>query len=104
MRYVSSPDFHRDSAERIGILLVNSRTPEAPEPWAVRRFLKRMLSDPRVVELPRALWLPILHGLILPFRPARVARKYRRIWSQSGSPLLDLSERLRADLMTVLAQ
>ncbi|MGH8179626.1 MAG: ferrochelatase, partial [Steroidobacteraceae bacterium] len=59
MRYISSPDFHRDSAERIGILLVNSGTPEAPEPWAVRRFLARMLADPRVVEMPRALWLPI---------------------------------------------
>ncbi|MGH8270200.1 MAG: ferrochelatase, partial [Steroidobacteraceae bacterium] len=104
MRYVSSPDFHRDSAERIGILLVNSGTPEAPEPWAVRRFLSRMLSDPRVVELPRALWLPILHGLILPFRPRRVARKYRRIWSPSGSPLLDLSQRLRTELMGTLAQ
>ncbi|MHB8816110.1 MAG: ferrochelatase [Steroidobacteraceae bacterium] len=104
MRYVSSPDFHRDSAERIGILLVNSGTPQAPEAWAVRRFLARMLSDPRVVELPRALWLPILHGFILPLRPARVAHKYRRIWSDSGSPLLDLSERLRSELMGTLAQ
>lgn len=104
MRYISSPDFHRDSAERIGILLVNSGTPAAPEPWAVRRFLARMLADPRVVEMPRSLWLPILHGLILPFRPARVARKYRAIWTQSGSPLLGLSERLRTQLTGTLAQ
>jgi protoporphyrin/coproporphyrin ferrochelatase len=104
MRYISSPDFHRDSAERIGILLVNSGTPEAPEPRAVRRFLARMLSDPRVVEMPRALWLPILHGLILPLRPRRVARKYRAIWSRSGSPLRDLSERLRTQLSGTLAQ
>jgi ferrochelatase len=104
MRYVSSPDFHRDSAERIGILLVNSGTPAAPEPWAVRRFLARMLSDPRIVELPRALWLPILYGFILPFRPGRVARKYRRIWSPLGSPLLELSERLRTELMGTIAQ
>ena len=104
MRYISSHDFHRDSAERIGILLVNSGTPAAPEPRAVRRFLARMLSDPRIVEMPRALWLPILHGLILPLRPRRVARKYRAIWSQSGSPLLGLSERLRALLTTTLAQ
>ena len=83
MRYISSPDFHRDSAERIGILLVNSGTPVAPQPWAVRQFLARMLSDPRVVELPRPLWLPILYGLILPLRPRRVAAKYRRIWSHS---------------------
>ncbi|MGH8298306.1 MAG: ferrochelatase [Steroidobacteraceae bacterium] len=104
MRYLSSPDFHRDSAERIGILLVNSGTPAAAEPWAIRRFLARMLGDPRVVELPRALWLPILYGFILPLRPARVARKYRRIWSQTGSPLLDLSKRLRAELTGTLAQ
>ena len=104
MRYISSPDFHRDSAERIGILLVNSGTPDAPEPRAVRRFLKRMLSDPRIVEMPRALWLPILHGFILPLRPRRVAHKYRAIWSQSGSPLRELSERLRAQLTSTLAQ
>ncbi len=104
MRYVSSPDFHRDTAERIGVLLVNSGTPDAPEPRAVRAFLKRMLSDPRIVEMPRALWLPILHGLVLPLRPARVARKYRRIWSAGGSPLLELSERLRSELTSTLAQ
>jgi protoporphyrin/coproporphyrin ferrochelatase len=104
MRYISSPDFHRDSAERIGILLVNSGTPAAAEPWAVRRFLARLLGDPRVVELPRPLWLPILYGLILPVRPARIVRKYRRIWSQSGSPLLSISEQLRAGLTGTLAQ
>lgn len=104
MRYISSPDFHRDSAERIGILLVNSGTPAAPEPWAVRRFLARMLGDPRIVELPRAMWLPILYGLILPFRPARVAVKYRRIWSEAGSPLLGISEQLRGELLGTLAQ
>jgi ferrochelatase len=104
MRYISSPDFHRDSAERIGILLVNSGSPAAPEPWAVRRFLRRMLSDPRIVELPRVLWMPILYGLILPLRPRRVARKYRKVWRTSGSPLLEISERLRAELMGTLAQ
>ncbi len=90
--------------ERIGILLVNSGTPEAPEPRAVRAFLARFLADPRVVELPRALWLPLLYGLILPLRPRRVARKYRLIWTMSGSPLRDLTERLRAELASALAQ
>jgi ferrochelatase len=92
------------SAERIGILLVNSGTPQAPEPRAVREFLARFLADPRVVELPRALWLPVLYGLILPWRPRRIARKYRRIWSASGSPLRELTERLRAGLAAALAQ
>jgi ferrochelatase len=92
------------STERIGILLVNSGTPEAPEPAAVRAFLARFLADPRVVDLPRALWLPLLYGVVLPFRPARVARKYRRIWSDSGSPLRELTLRLSAGLAGVLAQ
>lgn len=104
MRYISSPDFHRDGAERIGILLVNSGTPASPAPKDVRKFLAGLLGDPRVVELPRALWLPILHGLILPFRPHRSARKYRKIWSKAGSPLLALSEKLRSELIGTLAQ
>jgi protoporphyrin/coproporphyrin ferrochelatase len=92
------------STERIGILLINSGTPAAPEPAAVRAFLARFLADPRVVELPRVLWLPLLYGVILPWRPARVARKYRRIWSESGSPLRELTLRLRSELAAVLAQ
>jgi ferrochelatase len=104
MRYISSPDFHRDGAERIGILLVNSGTPASPEPAEVRKFLAGLLGDPRVVELPRFLWLPILHGLILPFRPRRSARKYRKIWTAHGSPLLDFSQRLRTELTSTLAQ
>src|SRR5579864_2633197 len=104
MRYVSSPDFQHDSAERIGILLVNSGTPAAATAPAVRRYLRRFLSDPRVVELPRILWLPILYGLVLPLRPARVARKYRAIWTEAGSPLRYLSERLREALTATLAR
>ncbi|HYM41312.1 MAG TPA: ferrochelatase [Steroidobacteraceae bacterium] len=104
MRYESSPDFQHDGAERIGILLVNSGTPEAATAAAVRRFLKRFLSDPRVVELPRALWLPLLYAVVLPLRPRRVARKYRRIWTEAGSPLRDFSERLRAELNSALAR
>jgi ferrochelatase len=92
------------SPERIGILLVNTGTPQAAETRAVRAFLARFLADPRVVDLPRALWLPLLYGVVLPFRPRRVARKYRRIWTAGGSPLKDLSERLRDELAKVLAQ
>jgi protoporphyrin/coproporphyrin ferrochelatase len=104
MRYASSPDPPRDGAERIGVLLVNSGTPLQPQAGAVRAFLARFLADPRVVELPRVLWLPLLYGLILPWRPRRVAHKYRRIWTASGSPLRELSERLRAELANALAQ
>ena len=70
-----------------GVLLVNLGTPAAPTPPAVRRYLAEFLSDPRVVELPRWLWLPILHGIVLRTRPARSAQKYAAIWTPDGSPL-----------------
>ncbi len=74
-------------AARVGILLVNLGTPEAPTPAAVRRYLAEFLSDRRVVDYPRILWLPLLHGVILTIRPARSAHAYRKIWTKSGSPL-----------------
>jgi len=70
-----------------GVLLVNLGTPAAPTPSAVRRYLAEFLSDPRVVELPRWLWLPLLHGVILKLRPARSAKKYASVWTPEGSPL-----------------
>ncbi len=80
MRYISSPDF-RQNAERIGILLVNTGTPDSLELRDIRRYLAKFLSDPRVIELPRWLWLPILHGYILRTRPRRSQAKYRKIWT-----------------------
>ena len=79
-------------------MLVNTGTPAAPRTAAVRSFLRRFLSDPRVIELPRALWLPLLYGLVLPLRAPRSARKYRQIWQSEGSPLLLNTSKLRAAL------
>jgi ferrochelatase len=76
-----------------GVLLVNLGTPEAPTPSAVRKYLREFLSDPRVVELPRLAWLPILYLLVLPFRPAKTAKKYALIWKPDGSPLRIYHER-----------
>ncbi len=70
-----------------GVLLVNLGTPDAPGWWAVARYLREFLSDPRVVALPRIVWLPILYFFVLPLRPARSARKYALIWRPDGSPL-----------------
>ncbi len=84
--YVPEPS--AGTSSRIGILLVNLGTPDAPTPAAVRRYLAEFLSDPRVVETPRWLWKPVLHGVILRTRPAKSAEKYRRIWTREGSPLL----------------
>ncbi|HVI25448.1 MAG TPA: ferrochelatase [Xanthomonadaceae bacterium] len=77
----------RMPAPDTALLLVNLGTPAAPTPRAVRRYLAEFLSDPRVVALPRLLWWPVLYGVILPLRGARVARKYAQIWLRDGSPL-----------------
>ncbi len=69
------------------VLLVNLGTPDAPTAGAVRRYLAKFLGDRRVVDLPRWLWWPILHGVILRIRPARSARLYRAVWTERGSPL-----------------
>lgn len=70
-----------------GVILANLGTPERPDASAVRDFLKSFLSDQRVVELPKAIWLPILYGIILPFRSPKVAKAYKSIWFDGGSPL-----------------
>jgi ferrochelatase len=74
-------------ATKTGILLVNLGTPAAPTAAAVRSYLREFLSDPRVVELPRLVWLPILYGVVLTTRPAKSAEKYASIWTSEGSPL-----------------
>lgn len=84
----SSPPFEHGLPESLGVLLVNLGTPDEPTPAAVRRYLKQFLSDPRVIEYPRWLWLPVLHGVILRIRPAASAKAYRKIWTDQGSPLL----------------
>ena len=80
-------------APRTGVLLVNLGTPEAPTPGAVRRYLREFLSDPRVVKIPRPIWWVILNLFILPFRPAKSAAKYAKIWKPDGSPLRIYTER-----------
>ncbi len=74
-------------AQPIGILLLQLGTPDAPTPGALRRYLRQFLSDPRVIDLPRACWWPILHGIVLRTRPRRSAREYAKVWTDEGSPL-----------------
>src|ERR1700712_4651361 len=71
----------------VGVLLVNLGTPDAPTPAAVRRYLAEFLSDRRVVEIPRLVWKPILHGVILRTRPRKSAHAYSQVWTPQGSPL-----------------
>jgi len=85
--FESSLPYEHGTPESLGILLVNLGTPDAPTPSAVRRYLRQFLSDPRVVELPRALWWLVLNVILL-IRPSRSAETYRKIWTEEGSPLL----------------
>ena len=78
---------------RTGVLLINLGTPEAPTPKAVRRYLKQFLSDRRVVEIPRVVWLPILYLFVLTRRPKKSAARYAQIWTPEGSPLKVYTER-----------
>jgi ferrochelatase len=84
---------NRSSGPKAGVLLINLGTPDAPEPQAVRRYLAEFLSDPRVIELPLLVWQPILRSVILTRRPKRSAAAYRRIWTESGSPLAVITAR-----------
>ena len=88
--------------ERIGVLLVNLGTPDSPSYFAVQRYLREFLGDRRVINTSRLIWLPLLYGVILPFRPIRTMRKYRKIWMHDGSPLAVYSTRLAAKVAAVL--
>lgn len=89
---------------RIGVLLINLGTPDAPEPGAVRRYLAEFLSDPRVIEIPQWLWRPILHGIILRTRPSKSAHAYRQVWTEDGSPLAAITRRQAAALQKRLGK
>ena len=83
-----SDSAHDDAPSgRVGVLLVNLGTPDAPTPKAVRRYLAEFLSDRRVVEIPAAIWKPILHGVVLRTRPRKSAHAYSLVWTEQGSPL-----------------
>jgi len=102
-RFESFPHYEHGSADTTGVLVVNLGTPEEPTTGAVRRYLRQFLSDPRVVEVPRPVWLLILYGFILPFRPARSAAAYRKVWTDKGAPLLLHSRAIADGLQRQLA-
>jgi ferrochelatase len=95
-------EIRNKEAREWGVLLANLGTPETPDRRGVARFLREFLSDSRVVDLPRWLWLPLLNLVIIPLRAARVATAYRSIWDAEGSPLLVFTRRLAEKLTTAL--
>ena len=87
------PDHPVIPEPRIGVLLVNLGTPDAPDAPSVKRYLAEFLSDPRVVEIPAILWQPILRGIILNTRPEKSAHAYKQVWTEAGSPLAAITRR-----------
>ena len=92
----------KKTAATTGVLITNLGTPDEPTPAALRRYLAQFLADPRVVEIPRLLWLCILHGIILRIRPRKSAALYRQIWREEGSPLLVIGRQQRDKLQRQL--
>ena len=91
---MTRPDDHPPvPLQKVGVLLINLGTPDAPEAGAVRRYLAEFLSDPRVVEIPAVAWKPILHGIILRTRPKKSAHAYSQVWTNEGSPLAVIARR-----------
>lgn len=100
----TEPGRPHGSRPQVGVLLANLGTPDAPTPAALRRYLGEFLSDPRVVEIPKALWWPILHGVILRTRPKVSAQKYASVWMPEGSPLAVYTRRQAKLLQEGLGQ
>jgi ferrochelatase len=104
MSYAHEPTYAHGTPEKTAVLLVNLGTPDAPTARAVKPYLREFLSDPRVVEIPRALWWLILNGIILNLRPKKSAAKYASIWTAEGSPLKVHTQRQVALLRDYLGE
>ena len=108
-KYIGENNYEHGSVERTGILLTNLGTPDEPNSKAVKIYLAEFLSDTRVIEFPKFIWKIILHGIILRIRPKRSAKTYKTIWTDEGSPLLNIAkkqielvkENLKANILTL---
>lgn len=104
MKYQGNPSFSHNQTDKVGVLVTNLGTPDAPKKADLRRYLKEFLSDPRVVEVPKLIWWMILNLVILNIRPSRSAKAYAGVWTERGSPLLfhtqDQADAIREKLVT----
>jgi ferrochelatase len=96
--YRAVPPAPASTPDRIGVLVVNLGTPDSPSYFAVQRYLRDFLGDRRVIDTSRLIWLPLLFGVVLPFRPIRTTRNYRKVWMRGGSPLAVYSAGLAAKI------
>ena len=102
--YYPEPKYAHGDQLKVGILLANLGTPDAPTASALRPYLRQFLSDRRIVEIPRAIWWFILNGIILIIRPKKSAEKYAQVWTTEGSPLLVHAQKQTQLLRGFLAQ
>lgn len=89
--------------DRVGVILLNTGTPDSPKPEDIKPYLAQFLSDKHVVRVPHALWLPILHCFILPTRPNKTRAKYEQIWTPEGSPFMIENQRLAEGVQRTLS-
>lgn len=104
MKYKGNPDYKHDTPACTGVLITNLGTPDAPTPAALRKYLGEFLSDPRVIETPKLIWWFVLHCIILRIRPRRSAEAYEKVWTENGSPLLDISIKQADKIQTELSK
>ena len=102
-KFTGQTHYDHEVAPRVGVLLLNLGTPEAPTAKALRPYLRQFLGDPRVIEYPAWWWKIILNGMILNVRPQKSARLYQSIWTEDGSPLLTYSQSIASQLQASLA-
>ena len=93
MKYFGEKNYEHGSKDKTGILITNLGTPDAPNAKSLKIYLNQFLSDPRVIEIPKIIWQIILKLIILQIRPRKSAANYKKIWTDKGSPLLDISQR-----------
>ena len=92
------------SGLKTGILLTNLGTPDEPTKSSLKIYLKQFLSDKRVIETPKAIWWPILNGIVLNTRPAKSAKNYKSVWTEKGSPLLYHTESQLTKIKNVISK
>lgn len=102
--FLPEPPLAHEAQHKVGILLMNLGTPDAPTAAAVRPYLRQFLSDRRVVDLPKCLWQIVLNGFVLPFRPKQSAHAYSRVWQAEGSPLAIFTQRQAAALQAAMPE
>ena len=93
MKYFGEKNYEHGSKDKTGVLITNLGTPDAPNARSLKIYLNQFLSDPRVIEIPKIIWQLILKLIILQIRPRKSAANYKKIWTDKGSPLLDISQR-----------